>query len=86
MLGLLRIKGWCMMKKSKTINKKHIESKIQSIGIDLSLIESLAVFIDDGIANQNIKNSDIANLVVILNRLIKILKLKYDLLERVFDI
>ena len=64
-----------------------IENEIQSLGIDLTIIESLANIIEGTICEEyNINNVDIANLTIVLKRLIKIVKSKCDNIESYLNI
>ncbi len=75
------------MNKVKNIDIEQIETKMHSVGIDLTLIDSIIKYIDMSLNEEiDVSNIDVANLTIVLKRLVKILKSKYDKLERILNL
>lgn len=73
------------MKKLK--DTKIIEDKLLSIGLDISLIESIVSFVELGITNElEVEKSDLENLVIVLKKMIKNISDEYDKLENFFNL
>lgn len=65
----------------------QLEEEFHDVGIDLTLLESLAKVMDCSINDEfNISQVDIANLAIVMNRLIKSIKSKYDKIESFLNI
>ncbi len=70
------------MKEKKSILEPQIEEELHDIGIDLTLIESIANVMECSINDEyDINQVDIANLLIVMKRLIKIVIDKYDKIE-----
>ena len=75
------------MKENKINNIEQLESKIQSVGIDLTIIESLINVLNKCISeDSDIKRTDLENLVIVLKRMICNIINKYDKIENIFEI
>ena len=75
------------MKEKKNMLEPQIEEKLHDIGIDLTLIESIANVMECSINDEyNISQVDIANLIIVMKRHIKIVKDKYDKMESCLNI
>ncbi len=75
------------MSENECVKIGEIEGKICSVGIDLALIDSLIKFMDIALNDKlDITNADMANWVVILKRLVKIVKSKYEKIENVLNV
>lgn len=75
------------MKVKKNMLEPQIEEDFHSVGIDLTLIETLVKVMDCIIIDEyNITQVDIANLTIVIKRLLKIVKDKYDKIESCLNI
>ncbi len=78
------------MEENKRIRKIEvfkIEDKIHSVGIDLALAESLINFLNNCFDEEiDVNNVDISNLVLVLKRMIKNIRLKHDKIETILNI
>ncbi len=75
------------MQEKKIIEIDKIENKIQSVGIDLSILNSLVNFLNYGIEDgSEFNNADIANLAIQISRMTKSIISKYDTIEQILDI
>ncbi len=75
------------MKEKKNKLAPQLEEDFHSVGIDLTLLESLVKVMDCSINDEyNISQVDIANLTIVMKRLIEILKTKYDKIESCLNI
>ncbi len=77
------------MKKMKNLQNDNYEisDKVQSIGINLTLISTLINFLECGISdNYDLTNMDIENLVSVMKKMIKVTIKDYDELECCFNI
>ncbi len=69
------------------INKEQLEHKIISIGTDLTLVDSLISFLSMGIEDKfELTNYDLANLTIVIKKMMKIIKSKYDKIEQILEI
>lgn len=74
------------MKDKKQVNIEQLESKLQSIGIDLTIIESLINLLDIALSTESeVKRSDLENLVIVMQRLIRIIISKHDKMENLLE-
>ncbi len=72
---------------NQTIVIEKIEGKMHSVGIDMTLVQSLVNFIDSGLNDCiDVSHTDIINMTVILKRLVTIMKSKYEKIERILNI
>lgn len=75
------------MAQKKLFMNEQLEERMYSVGIDLTLIESLINFLDISMNDEiDVSKVDIANLTVVIKRLVKIVKAKYDRIERILNI
>ncbi len=75
------------MKENKINNIEQLESKIQSVGIDLTIIESLINVLNKCISeDSDVNRIDTENLVIILKRMICSIINKYDKIEAILDL
>ncbi len=75
------------MVQNKLFMNEQLEKRMYSVGIDLTLIESLINFLDISMNDEiDVSKVDIANLTVVIKRLVKIVKAKYDRIERILNI
>ncbi len=75
------------MKEKKNTIEPRLEEELHVIGIDLTLLESLANVMECAINDEyNISQVDIANLTIVMKRLIKLVKAKYDKVESCLNI
>ncbi len=75
------------MKENKINNIEQLESKIQSVGIDLTIIESLINVLNKCISeDSDINRTDLENLVIVLKRMICNIINKYDKIEAILDL
>ncbi len=66
---------------------EKLEKKLHSIGIDITLIDSLVKFLDAAMSDDlDITDVDKANLTIVLKRIVKIIKSKYDSVEQLINI
>lgn len=66
---------------------EKVEKKIQSIGNDITIIDSLLNFLDLGMSSDyDLTNADLSNLTTVIKKMTKILKLKYERLEHLLNI
>ena len=72
---------------NKNINKEEIEENLQDIGVDLNITESLLNLLECSLVSENeIKKSDIENVITALKRNIREIINKHDKLENIFEI
>ncbi len=75
------------MNRLKQIDLDKIENKLISIGIDISLADSLVNFLNGSTVDViEISETDKANLLVILKRILTSIKKKYEKIERIFEL
>ena len=75
------------IKRIRKIEVFKIEDKIHSVGIDLALAESLINFLNNCFDEEiDVNNVDISNLVLVLKRMIKNIRLKHDKIETILNI
>jgi len=70
------------MKKINDNSQNDITEKVTAVGLNLSLLSSLANFLEYGITDTyNFSNSDIANLIVVMRRMIGTTQKEYEDIE-----
>ncbi len=75
------------MSNIKQIDLDKIENRIISIGIDISLADSLVNFLNSSMVDViEISEADRANLLVILKRILSSVKRKYERIEDILEI
>lgn len=75
------------MSNIKQIDLDKIENRIISIGIDISLADSLVNFLNSSMVDViEISEADRANLLVILKRILSSVKKKYERIEDILEI
>lgn len=66
---------------------RQVEDKLKSIGIDLTIIESLINFLDAVINEEiDVRSDDLSNLVIVIKRMLRKIILKYDKIEHILDL
>ena len=75
------------MKDKKNMLTPQLEEELHDIGIDLTILKSLANVMECSINDEyNISHVDVANLTIVMKRLIKLVKAKYDKVESFLNI
>ena len=76
------------MNENNINNSERLENKVRDLGIDITLMGSLVNFLVEGINDNSgqMKNIDIANLSEVIKRMVKIIKLKQDNIEKILNI
>ncbi len=75
------------MEINSQLDLSRLETRILSVGIDLSIIESLVNIIDCSMRDElEVNKIDVANLTVITKRMVKIAKNKFDRIENILNI
>lgn len=76
------------MQEVKKIDISKIDTKVQNIGVEIMLVESLVNFLNLGISQQELlmKKTDIENLVLVIKEKIEEIKINQDKIEQVLDI
>ncbi len=70
--------------KRESINR--ITSKVQTVGINLSLVSSLINFLENGLLDEfNVSKIDTSNIVIVLKRLISIIIEDYGDIEELIE-
>lgn len=75
------------MNKDKKINMEEIESNLQTIGIELNITESLLNLLENSLISGNeLKKSDIENIITAIKRNVRGIINQHDKLENLFQI
>ena len=75
------------MEINSQLDLSRLETRILSVGIDLSIIESLVNILDCSMRDElEVNKIDVANLTVITKRMVKIAKNKFDRIENILNI
>lgn len=70
--------------KRESINR--IASKVQTVGINLSLVSSLINFLENGLLDEfNVSKIDTSNIVIVLKRLMSIIIEDYGDIEELIE-
>ncbi len=70
------------MKKDNDNGHNDITEKVTEVGFNLSLLSSLANFLEYGITDTyNFSNADISNLIVVMRRMIGTTQKEYEEIE-----
>lgn len=70
----------------KRENINRITSKVQTVGINLSLVSSLINFLENGLLDEfNVSKIDTSNIVIVLKRLISIIIEDYGDIEELIE-
>ncbi len=80
--------GNLFMEENNINYSEKLENKVRSLGIDITLVGSLVNFLVDGINDNSgqMKNIDIANLSEVIKRMVRIIKIKQDNIEKILNI
>lgn len=80
--------GNLFMEENNINYSEKLENKVRSLGIDITLVGSLVNFLVEGINDNSgqMKNIDIANLSEVIKRMVRIIKIKQDNIEKILNI
>ncbi|MCD7781009.1 MAG: hypothetical protein LUH05_10115 [Candidatus Gastranaerophilales bacterium] len=72
---------------NKDAENTNISEKLESVGINLTLIATLINFLELGVDDTyNISNRDIENLIIVMKRMMSVTIKDYDELECSFEV
>ena len=67
--------------------KEQLKNKVISIGTDITIVDSLINFLEMGIEDKfDLNNYDLANLALVIQKKMKIIKSKQDKIEQILEI
>ncbi len=67
--------------------KEQLKNKVISIGTDITIVDSLINFLEMGIEDKfDLNNYDLANLALVIQKMMKIIKSKQDKIEQILEI
>ena len=67
--------------------KEQLKNKVISIGTDITIVDSLVNFLEMGIEDKfDLNNYDLANLALVIQKMMKIIKSKQDKIEQILEI